>query len=379
MRLSHRSRRRPGAVLVLTAFMMVASFALLAFAIDLGYLQIASAELQRTADSAAIASAYSLLVNSGVAGGSPSLATAQAVSAAGQYCALNKVTNQSPTLANTDVTIGYLQNPSDPTQALSTTFDPYRVNAVTVTVRRTSDMNGEIPLFFAPVLGLRSISSGAQATAAFLNSFSGFQAPSDGSNLMILPFALDQQTWNALLQGQGSDNWTWDSDGKTVLSGGDGVLEVNLFPQGTGSPGNRGTVNISASDGNSTSTLKRQIVSGITADDLARFGGKLQFNSDGVLPLNGDTGISAGVESSLLSIKGQTRVIPIFSSVSGPGNNATYTIVEFAGVRIMDVNLSGSMSSKRLIVQPAITTSKGGIPGGNQTSHYVFSPVWLVR
>ena len=55
----------------------------------------------------------------------------------------------------------------------------------------------------------------------------------------------------------------------------------------------------------------------------------------------GDTGISAGVKDELASIIGQTRIIPVFSSVSGNGNNATYVIVRWVGVRVMAVKLTG--------------------------------------
>ena len=54
--------------------------------------------------------------------------------------------------------------------------------------------------------------------------------------------------------------------------------------------------------------------------------------------------------------------------------------MKFVGVRIVDVKLTGSMSSKRVIVQPCNVVMKGGIyqPGVNY-SQYVHSPVWLIR
>jgi hypothetical protein len=77
---------------------------------------------------------------------------------------------------------------------------------------------------------------------------------------------------------------------------------------------------------------------------------------------------------------GLPRIIPIFQQVQRPGNNATYTIVELAGVRITDVNLTGKMSSKRVIIQPAAITALGAIPAaGPQKSWYITSPAWLVR
>ena len=78
--------------------------------------------------------------------------------------------------------------------------------------------------------------------------------------------------------------------------------------------------------------------------------------------MNGDTGISAGVKDELESIKGKPRIVPIFSQVTGPGNNAMYTIIHFAGVRIMEVKLTGKQSGKRVMAQPANVIARGGIP-----------------
>jgi hypothetical protein len=245
-------------------------------------------------------------------------------------------------------------------------------------VQRTSGQNGTVPFFFARAIGFNDTAMDAQATAAFISSFAGFQAPADGSNLNILPFALDETTWNNL-PTNGTDSWSYNTETKTLSAGADGVKEVNLFPQGTGMPGNRGTVDIGGSN-NSTADIARQITSGINASDLAHMGGSLQFNASGVLHLNGDTGISAGVKDELASIIGKPRLIPIFRSVVGPGNNADYTIVKFVGVRILDVKLTGSMSSKRLTIQPCNVVAKGGIyQEGAANTQYVYSPIWLVR
>jgi hypothetical protein len=217
----------------------------------------------------------------------------------------------------------------------------------------------------------------SEATAAYLPGVSGFKAPSDGSTLGILPYALDEGTWNAMLAGSGSDSYCFTEGSGSVTSACDGIREVNLFPQGTGAPGNRGTVDIGGSN-NSTSDIARQIVYGISAADMAQMpSAKLEFNSEGKLYLNGDTGISAGVKDELAMIVGETRIIPIFSNVTGNGNNATFTIVKFCGVRVMHVKLTGS--DKHVLVQPAVCVTKGGIQSDSFNSDFVYSPVWLVR
>jgi len=378
MKTRHRQRRQ-GNVLLLTVFLMVGMFAFLAFAVDLGYINVARTELQRSADAAAIAATWELVDEEILMGDDcPWYKQYKARTAATQYAALNEVTNQDPALAVEDVVVGYLPNPLDPASQLDpNSGNPY--NAVRVCVRKTDSQNGEVPLFFARMLGINRTACEAEATAALLNNIRGFRTPSSGGNLDLLPFALDLQTWEAMLAGCGTDDWGWNGQLEEVTSCPDGIREVNLFPQGTGSPGNRGTVDI-GSNNNSTADIARQIVDGVSPEDLAHHGGELKLDDNGELSLNGDTGISAGVKDELASIIGDRRIIPLFSEVNGPGNNAQYTIVGFAGVRIMEVKLTGKMSSKRVIIQPAKITTCGAIPAtGDTVSQFVYSPVWLVR
>jgi hypothetical protein len=359
--------------------MMVMMLAMLAFAIDVGYLAIARSELQRSADAAAIAATWELIDQSALVGDDDEVCMYSNVrSAAGEFAGLNHVLQRTPGLTTEDVDIGYLANPSDPSAALDLSGQ-HLPNAVRVRVRRASQQNGEVPFFIARILGVESIAAEAEATAALLSNFRGYRIPSDGSNLEIIPLALDEETWIGMLEGGGDDCWRWDEDDSCVRPGSDGRREVNLYPLGTGSPGNRGTVDIGGSN-NSTNDIARQVVHGISPEDLEHHGGKLEFDGNGELMLNGDTGISAGIKDELASIIGKKRIIPIFRCVEGPGNNAVYTIVAFAGVRIMSVKLTGAPAKKKVMIQPETVISKGGIyDGGELKSFFVYSPVWLVR
>jgi hypothetical protein len=360
--------------------LMIFMMAMTAFAVDLGYLCVARSELQRSADATAAAACYELMNEDGPQGYNDFTSmAADARAAAVQYASLNPVMKQSLALGTNDVEVGYMANPSNPSCPFVTdsTSPP---NAVRIHLLKTSAQNGQLPLFFGKVMGMANVNAQADATAALLYSFSGFEAPSDGSNLELLPFALDEDTWNDLMAGNASDNYSFDPATGVTSVGNDGIKEVNLYPQGTGCPGNRGTVDFGSSN-NSTADIARQILHGVNANDLSYLpGGKIQFNSEGKLYLNGDTGISAGVKDELASIVGKPRIIPIFSSVVGPGNNATYTIVKLVGIRITFVKLTGSMSSKAVMIQPCNVLVKGGIPatsGANST--FLYSPVWLVR
>ena len=166
------------------------------------------------------------------------------------------------------------------------------------------------------------------------------------------------------------DNYKWSSAEGVESGKSDNIPEISMYPDlNSGlAPGNRGTVDLGSAN-NSTNDLKRQIVHGLNSYDMSFFpDNKITFNENGALFLNGDTGISAGIQSSLQSIVGQVRSMPIFIEVTGQGNNATYTVVKFVGVRIIAVKLSGGPKQRHLTVQPAVFFDKHVIRGNTEVN-----------
>lgn len=376
-----KSRRR-GAAAVFAVFLTSVLVAMLAFSVDIGYLAASKSEIQRTADAAALSGCWQVY-DGRVAGMGVSDMNTAIDNSASSAALMNSVSNIAPALQssglNKDISSGYLPSLSSEATLTSNANQPYQ--AVRVSVRKTSGFNGQIPFYFARIFGQQGIDMSAEATAAMALQIKGFNTPTGSSNsLNILPFALDETTWQGMLNGGGTDQYRYSASTGQVSSAGDGIREVNLYPQGTGSPGNRGTVDIGGSN-NSTADLARQIVHGISSGDLIALGKPLSLGIDGTMTLNGDTGISAGVKDEIASIIGQTRIIPIFSTVTGNGNNANYRIVRWAGVRILYVKLTGSMSSKQLIVQPAPILARGAIVGDSSRvwSDGVFSSIVLVQ
>lgn len=371
------AKRRRGAATVLGLFLTTSLIVLMAVSIDLGYVSVARCELRRSADAAAMAACWQLF--DARVGGATEYDLQQAVGlAAAGVAARNTICTESPVLSDaySDVRLGYYNSE---TPALFDTSDPSKFNAVQVNMRRQNEVNGEVPLFFSRLLGRGGLALQCSSTAAMSASIGGFNAPSSGDQYInLLPIALDIETWNEVLANQTSDQFKMVAG--AVENGPDGVFECNLYPQGTGSPGNRGTVDIGGQN-NSTADLSRQILHGISQQDFQALGKPLVFDSTGRIELNGDTGISAGVKDELASIIGQKRLIPIFESVSGNGNNAIYTIVRFEGVRVLEVQLTGPMQQKRLVVQPAMTLARGAVVtnAATENSYYAFSPVQLVQ
>ena len=202
-----RSTRR-GAISVLAALFIIVLVAMVAFCVDIGYVLTAKEELQRTADATALASCweYAKQLSEGT---NPTAATMFARSTASSYAANNGVTNAPLALATNasndpggDVVFGYISDLAAGADSFQT-GNASLYNSVRIKVRKDPSLNGEVPYFFARIFGLDGQMLDADATAAIVRNVNGFQVPADGSNLEILPFALDLDTWNEWMDGSG--------------------------------------------------------------------------------------------------------------------------------------------------------------------------------
>jgi len=368
--------RRRGAVTVLGVVLIASLMALVAFAADFGHINVARSEVKRTADAAAMSACWELF-DGVIEGQEVDELNGPIGDVAAQFAAANTVASRAPVLnPGTDLEIGKysLDNPGH-----LDTSDPEQFNAVRVHVRQTNANSSSVPLFFGSVTGRHEQSMQASSTAALFKTISGFYAPPrHDQTLDILPIALDLETWEQVVAKSTEDRYT--CSGGSVGSGSDGYYECSLYPTGTGSPGNRGTVDIGGSN-NSTKDLKRQILHGISKSDMDALGKDLVFDHNGELTLNGDTGISAGIKAQLKQIIGQPRVIPIFTEVHGNGNNAMYTIVRFEGIRILSVRLTGPMKKKHVTIQPAPMLARHAINKFEEEklTNFLYTPVMLVE
>ena len=349
----------------MAAVIMSVVLAFAAFTVDFGMITVTKGQVQNAADSAAHAAAQELVRSFGPAAtvtpaAAESAASNAAIDMVARFRTGDKVSTQAD--GTRDVRFGS-RVWNEQLQKWEQTWGVPPYNMVEVTVRRTEETNNALPMTFARVLGIDHHDVQASSVASIAPGGGFKQPPNDNGRIDLLPIAVDTMTWDALMtaaqngsSGSGfADNYSWNDVSRRIGSGSDNVLELNIYPDVNTSlpPGNRGTVDLGAPN-NSTSDLKRQIVDGLNAYDMSFFpNGELFCSPSNPVMLNGDPGISAGIESSLKSIIGQVRAIPIFTQVSGPGNNAMYTVTKFVGVRIMAVKLTGGPKSRYVIVQPA--------------------------
>lgn len=383
-RLNTSASRRKGTILAISAAMLIMIFAFVVFTVDVGYITLTKAQLQAATDAATHAAAQEL--ERGL-GSNPELTQSAleevARGTATTYASAHAAGGHQSVYLDSQRDIRFGQITWDAvTGTWVGTLDVAPYNFVQVTAHRDqgSGTNGDsdLQLFFGPVINHGTAKLSASAAAGILPG-NGFQIPPSSTlTASILPIAYDLPSWEALLQGTGPDDYAYDESTGTVTSGSDGILEINIYPEaanngngnGNGNgggnngnsnswtPGNRGTVDL-GNPNNATPDLERQITDGLNADDLSYFGGSINF-ANGPINVNGDPGISAGIKDELTSIIGKPRALPIFSQVTGNGNNTTYTLVQFVGVRILAVKLTGG--NKYVIAQPATLTDETVVP-----------------
>lgn len=389
---SNKRLRRRGSVVVLTAVSATTLISFAALAVDVGLLFHTKTELQRTADAAALAGAWALILDDNRRDGDVGCAISVDNSRpfVSSVVTRNSVLNDALAIdlnagnaIDGDIVFGMMSAPKVQTTVLVPCADS-TTNACRVVVRRDTTRNGQVPLIFARIFGKNGTDVSATATAAFQYGAGGFRVTPGSGNADIAPFALYIDDWEQLIDGTHpdmTDNYTYDPDTGTVSPGSDGIPELNIYPDADLPAGNYGTVDVGSPD-NSTADIVRQILYGVNADDLSYFGGELSFADGETIIMEGDTGISAGFKDAIAAIIGQSRAIPLFNAVSGLGNGVEFTMVRFGGVRIMDVDFTGALSSKKLIIQPAVVACSAVIPlddPGVGIGEYVYSAPILVR
>lgn len=207
-----KSTRRRGVTVVLVVMALVVLMGFAALSVDVGAMYNARNDLQRAADSAALAAAARL---GDVEQGDP---VALARAEAGAYTQMNEVLGRTMTLdSNADVT--FLR--ADYNQAANAyTFTPTEVmpDAVRVRVRMTEGSpNGPLPLFFAGVFGILSTDVSASATATVVPRDIAIAADLSASHTDDSELQHYQSTtinlydvWNALPGGAFEIGSVWD-------------------------------------------------------------------------------------------------------------------------------------------------------------------------
>ncbi len=340
----------------MVAVFLVVILGCAALALDIGYLYVARAELQRTADAAAMAGAQAL----GRDFDSPFgeyLYPNDIYSQAESYAQSNKVVQEAVVLnRNADIIVGYLANPQDRSAALQiVALD--QANAVQVIARRISGNGGEIPLFFAPIWGINSSAVGASAIAVLDDRFYAYTPTTSGLGcIKAIPIGVHVDDWNDKIEaGNGSDRFGYDTSSDSLIRAPDGVVEIDLYPGKTGAAGNFGILSIGTGK-QGTSHIVDQITNGLTKEDLIDITGKpmIEFHdyesgAAASYDVSGDPGMKAGLGDALHV--GDKIGFFLYSQVVEGGSNSVFTIIDMRFGRIMKMDASAG-NDGATVIQP---------------------------
>jgi len=213
--LRHRKR---AVVAAQVAIVLVVLLGMAALTIDVGALYNARADLQATADAAALASA-SMLSQYGEDHSPSELAEAAAV----RYVEGNPVFADAMTIdPNTDISFWRVYYDPEAEDYEFTEVDPEvtAADAVKIRVRRTDDSpNGAVPLFFARILGIDEMEMAAEATAVMVPRDIAVVADLSGSHNDDSEFRHYKITdinihevWDYFPGGQGDIGGCWDPE-----------------------------------------------------------------------------------------------------------------------------------------------------------------------
>jgi Flp pilus assembly protein TadG len=352
MKLTGKNKVRRGAVIPLVVLLLIPLLAMMAFSIDIGYEVEVRAELVNATDAAALAgvqqlytpykqwltatgSTQTIIFNNAI---TSAKATATAVANS------NRAGGTSVQLVAADVDIGYTDasgNYYSGNQGnIPGTAFP---NTVKVTARRDNtnlpNSNGELPLFFGPVLGKATVALTASATAVAYEGVINNLNSSSGLNGTLLPVAVDMTQWTDFYQN-GANSQYADPNAPA------GVGWLQIYPGGTGASMD-GLLSLNGSKAAAQtyySGTNGWIQGGPTSSDISglKSAGDLPLPSSG----SGQTWASGpGMKSSLLSDfqslvtnPPTPRMLPLFdpnSAGTTGGGNGTYQIVYFVPVYLV--------------------------------------------
>ncbi len=151
-----KSIQRRGAVIPLMAVFVVVLLAMAAFAIDVAYMELVQTQLKAGTDAAAKAGTSALVQGK---------TDAQARAAAIAMAANNTVAGHPLYLTDSDIAIGQSQLQADGTWKFVAGLKPSQAMQINSSLVSTN-ANGSVPLFFAPILGTDTYSTANESVAS---------------------------------------------------------------------------------------------------------------------------------------------------------------------------------------------------------------------
>jgi hypothetical protein len=399
-----------------------ALFACLALAVDGANLRQARVELRNGSDAAVLAAAQGLVDDDALTNrpGVMRLIVERSREEALAYGLANPVLGAPLQLIvnpedplQSDLVYGFKENPLERGFEPSQDLDSPHLNVVRVIAKRSRERGNPAGMYFGRLLGLPFADVVASATAYLDRDLIGFR-PLGRQPIPMVPLALltdptmtDDEAWETqtlkptlLPAAQGTDHFNFDRQdrqflevGKDVQQG-DSLYEMSVFIPLAGQPQqeqdqqdangcfvfDRDLGDLGASGQMHWESIARQVVNGITAEDLANLDGQFVLGSDNRLILPGIPA-APGMESQdlntllralqSLQTTAEPRVWPLYSSLKqdekSPGRWQA-VVQGFVAARVVKAEVVTLGEKKdeqrqqlRLILQPCMMSTGSAV------------------
>jgi len=299
------TRGRRGQVIVMAAVALGVLAVIASLTIDVGHMFAENAKLQNAADAATVAAAQELIAQRQDEADETTARCAAATEGAA-IAALNSAD------AGVQVNFGSYDSA---TEVFTVEGTEVEATAIQVnTYRNDSAPGGPLSLFFSSVMGLDSVEVGSSAVCDMFDNIYAI-----GSDLR--PFAVPS---GCIAGVQPGETFVFDiAQGEWCF---EGELEV--------SPGNFGWLNL---DGGANTTGELA--------DWVQNGYPELFIIDpdtGHIWIDGTPGLRAALKDELESVVGRPMFMCVYDTMEGNGANAEFRVVTFAGVTILEVDVTGN-------------------------------------
>jgi len=367
-RITARAVRRRGSLIPAVAVALLVVGALMAVVLDRLWIDAARIELLTAAEAAALASAAELASDERLRDPVDfETLTADARAVAIRVAAENTVAGQFLHLNSepgSDVRIGRIvKDDTGRDVFLETEIDP---TAVAVFASRQRSGSNPVALFLRDVSNARQPAVNVVAEASIDNRIVGVNAIPGGAipalplaALELDPSGTQPETWvHQIEERAGGDRFRYDSESGLVVSGADSLPELVLLsaPQST-SPQSAGAANVRLLNFNTglrDDRLARQVLTGLTYDDLADFDGQLRFD-DGPLDLGCQSTIDPDTRAALFASIGQARICFLFSANGTRPDVAN--VPRIVAARIMSVR-DADDERVEIVLQPTVVSTR---------------------
>jgi Flp pilus assembly protein TadG len=376
--------RRRGAVAPLAALLAAFLIGMVAFAVDIGWMVLVKADLQNAADAAALSGVkplmdgyvnYSLTLSSAQKTNILNAAMTSAKANAKTYAGYNAAGGVSSlTLNDSDIEFGFTDGSGNYTTLANTSNYP---NTIKVTLRRDSQANGALGLYFGSVFGVKSVSLTASAAGTMYGGQANNFSSNPSSNVYILPATYDVNMWNTFVQtGLNPDGV------QTIYQSNPALL---IYPTVNG-PGNFGQ--LSLDDNHVGAPVEKGWVdNGIGSTEIQA------LQQANLIPLSshnpnnwdwvGDTGMKQTLVADINSQPvGKQYLLPLFNPKNngvpnpatyqagvGQGSNFYYQIVQFVGITIVPSNGVVVVQPCAIIDPNIVFSGSGPVPVGSGSTN----------